>query len=422
MTAMKFQFLLCLLLGAPMGLAAVEPPRPTTGGAGGRILRVTTLAAEGKGSLAEAVRAKGPRIVVFEVGGVIDLKQKTLSIKEPFVTVAGQTAPSPGITLIRGGLYIAADDVIVQHLRVRPGQADREEKSGWECDGISTGPARRVLIDHCSTTWATDENLSVSGPRFEGKGVDEWRTNTSHHVTISNCLIAECLSKSAHGKGEHSKGSLLHDNTTDLILWGNLYASNVERNPLAKGGVQAIIVNNWISNPGKRAIHHILAESEWKGHAPVASRLAIVGNLLEHGPSTTGTPALFHNHKGSPVALYMEDNLAFDTGERPVPIRNDDEEMITLLSAQPDWFPAGVRPLPASRVKEQIAANVGARPWDRDVIDARIVQAALDGQGKIIDGEDEAGGYPSAKPTQAPFREEEWDLKRMERLNPSTGS
>ena len=102
----------------------------TPGGRGGRILRVTTLAADGPGSLKAALEAKGPRIVVFEVGGVIDLGRSTLTITEPFLTIAGQTAPSPGITIIRGGIDIRAHDVIVRHLRVRPGVDGQPKRSG----------------------------------------------------------------------------------------------------------------------------------------------------------------------------------------------------------------------------------------------------------------------------------------------------
>jgi hypothetical protein len=387
----------------------------TVGGRGGKIIRVTTLAAEGAGSFAEAVRAKGPRIIVFEVGGVIDLAGKALKVSEPFVTIAGQTAPSPGITFIRGGLAIFAHDAIIQHLRVRPGEAGRKKKSGWEIDGIGLIGASNVIVDHCSNTWATDENLSASGPRFEGATVEEWRKGTAHQVTISNCLIAEALSKSTHGKGEHSKGSLLHDNTTGIAVVGNLYASNVERNPLAKGGVQAVIVNNWISNPGGKAMHHNLDEGEWKGHAPVTSRLAIVGNIFEHGPDTPPKLPLFFNHRKSPVELFMDDNLALDRDRQPVPLSGG--EAIVVEEKPPVW-PGGWKPMAAEKVREHVAKDVGARPWERDEIDTRIVRAALEGTGKIIDSEQEVGGYPRPAATSAPFNPKEWNLETMERLQP----
>jgi hypothetical protein len=224
--------------------------------------------------------------------------------------------------------------------------------------------------------------------------------------------MAEGLSHSTHIKGEHSKGTLLHDNGTFLSVIGNLYASNVERNPLAKGGVHAVIVNNWIANPGRRAIHHALAPEEWKGHDPVASRLAIVGNLLEHGPDTPPQLPLFFNHGTSPVELFMADNLAFDRDRQPVPLV--EPAAWSLQETRPPW-PEGLEPLPAAKVKESIAKTVGARPWDRDPIDQRIIQSALEGRGKIIDSEGEAGGYPERPVTRAPFKPEAWDLETMRR-------
>jgi hypothetical protein len=70
-----------------------HPADPTKGGAGGRIIRVTTLAPDGPGSFKAAIEAKGPRIVVFEVGGIIDMGGTELVIKEPYLTIAGQTGP-----------------------------------------------------------------------------------------------------------------------------------------------------------------------------------------------------------------------------------------------------------------------------------------------------------------------------------------
>jgi hypothetical protein len=99
----------------------------TVGGRGGKIIRVTTLAADGPGSFVEAIQTKGPRIVVFEVGGIIDLQQRELKITEPFLTIAGQTAPSPGITLIKTGIDLATHDVIMQHMKIRTGTTGAPE-------------------------------------------------------------------------------------------------------------------------------------------------------------------------------------------------------------------------------------------------------------------------------------------------------
>ncbi|MEF9979334.1 MAG: hypothetical protein RR834_12680, partial [Thermomonas sp.] len=222
---------LALLLACATPLAAQQAPAPqlafpgamgwaaqTPGGRGGKIIRVTTLATDGPGSLREAVDAEGPRIVVFEVGGVIDLGVKALKIKEPFLTIAGQTAPQPGITLIRGGIDLAAHDVVIQHIRVRAGEAGLPKMAGTDFDSISTIGAYNVIVDHCSLTWSTDENLSASGTRFKGDTPEQWRDGTSHRITFSNNIIAEGLGYATHAKGEHSKGSLIHDNARDILI------------------------------------------------------------------------------------------------------------------------------------------------------------------------------------------------------------
>lgn len=384
----------------------------TSGGKGGQIIRVTTLEGKGSGSLQKALWAKGPRIIVFEVGGVIDLQGKSLSITEPYVTIAGQTAPSPGITLIKGGLSIQTHDVIVQHLNIRPGEAGRAKKSGWEVDGISTYKAHHVIVDHCSCTWATDENLSASGPRFEGASPDEWRQNTSHHITFSNCIIAEGLAESTHAKGGHSKGTLLHDNASNIVIHHNLYACNTARNPLAKGGVRAIIVNNWISNPGSRAIECVLPESEWGDHARQSSQLTIVGNLLEHGGDTSKGLVLFRN-RSRLTELWMNGNLTFDI--KGAPLMEMTAGAGIIRQEKPAVLPASFRVLPVAEVKQHIVDNVGARPWDRDPIDQRIISDALAGTGRIIDSEQEVGGYPHPKATSAVFNPDAWDLASMKR-------
>ena len=228
------------VLAVPAFPGAVGWAAETPGGRGGRIIRVTTLAADGPGSLRAAVAQTGPRIIVFEVGGIIDLGRSVLEIKEPYVTIAGQTAPSPGITIIRGGVDVKGHDVVMRHIRVRTGVDGQAHLSGWEADAFSTVAAHDVIVDHCTFGWAIDENMSASGPRFNGGDtVAEWRKHTSYNVTFSNNLAAEGLANASHPKGEHSKGSLIHDNATGIMFYRNVWAHNVERSPLLKGGVQA---------------------------------------------------------------------------------------------------------------------------------------------------------------------------------------
>lgn len=366
----------------------------TPGGRGGAILRVTNLDAAGPGSLRAALEARGPRIVVFEVAGVIDLDRRSLRITEPRITIAGQTAPSPGITIIRGGLLIATHDVIVRHLRVRPGDAGQPKRSGWEPDAISTagGQAHDILIEHCSATWATDENLSVSGPRLEGPEA------TSHRVTIRNCLIAECLHDSTHAKGPHSMGSLIHDFCQEIAVIGNLYAHNNQRNPYFKAHTTGVIVNNVIYNPGRAAIQLGFAPSEWLGskYVPRPPRLSIVGNVYLPGADTrAGLPMV-----DRPGEVFLADNIASGPDGQALQIAG---AAVQHLDEKPVW-PAGLEPLAAKDVLDHIIRHVGARPRDRDEVDQRIIRQLVARQGKIIHSQEEVGGYPQIVPVHRPLQ------------------
>lgn len=390
----------------------------TQGGRGGQIVRVTTLDATGPGSITEAVNTPGPRIVVFEVGGVIDLGVQTLRITEPYLTIAGQTAPAPGVTLIRGGIDIATHDVIVRHIRVRPGDAGLPKRSGVDFDAISTVRAHDVIVDHCSLTWGTDEGLSASGTRFieGGTTLEDFRAGTSRRITFSNNLIAEGLADSTHGKGEHSKGTLVHDHVQDILIVGNLYAHNYERNPLFKGGVSGQVVNNLIYNPGTRAAHYNLIAEEWIGHEYATGSMILRGNVLRAGHDTR-TLAFFMIGGSGDIDLYLEDNLAVDViGEPTIPMigrYTTAPARVNLLDAPPP-LPFGVELLPSAQVQDAVIARAGATPWDRDPIDRRIVADVIEGRGDIIDSQEQVGGYPDYPETRRPFVESEWNLDTME--------
>ena len=363
----------------------------TRGGLDGRIIKVTTLNATGEGSFTEALNAEGPRTIVFEVAGVIDLGKQQIDITEPYLTIAGQTAPSPGITIIRGGLTVRTHDVVIQHIRFRMGDAGAEKGEKYEPE-ISTygAEAYNIVVDHCSVSWGVDENLSTSGPRLDGPEA------TSHNLTFSNNIIAEPLCYSVHSKdGNHGMGTLVHDNCTNVTIIGNYYAHNYERNPWYKGGCTGIVLNNLIYNPGKWAMRMGYVPKEWNDSdtAPVNPRVTIIGNYMKTGVDTPETTAMVGTNYNN-GDCYLEDNIAIHLDGSECPITDGN---ITILDEKPSWI-EGLEVLPAEDVPMHVLANAGARPKDRDAIDMRLVNEFITGTGNQIDSQNEVGGYPEVEP------------------------
>jgi len=204
-----------------------------------RVIKVINLNPSGPGSLRAALEVEGPRVVVFEVSGNIDFTPVGgLGIKHPYITVAGQTAPSPGIVLKGCELNVRASDVLLQHIRVRvgdlldPSRPVRNEKSGWtqysERDCMKVGrECRGVVIDHCSFSWATDENVQTRGG----------------DLTFIHNIFSEGLDSAKHHKGGHSRGLLImkqgKDEGQNIAVIGNLFVHNKGRNPAVNGGAVA---------------------------------------------------------------------------------------------------------------------------------------------------------------------------------------
>lgn len=408
-----------LLCTAVTAFALDRPQDPTAGGAGGRVVRVTTLTSDGPGSLSEAVNQSGARIIVFEVGGAIDFHRSRLTISEPYVTIAGQTAPSPGITLIRGGIDVRTHDVILSHVTVLAGADGQPIRSGYEPDAFSTIAGHHVVVEHCTFLWGVDENMSASGPRFDGEALDDWRRNTSHDIVFRLNLAAEGLSNSSHSKGEHSKGSLVHDNATGIVFDRNVWAWNMQRSPLVKGGAQVLMVNNVIHAPGIRAVHYNLLDEEWVGHAPVTGRLTAVGNVLRAGVGTDPGVAFLMIGGVGDLDYFGKDNLALSPTGGPLPTfgRYREGGGRVIERDSPTASLAGYEVLPTAKVVQHVLKRVGARPWDRGVEERRIIENVESGRGQIIDDEKQVGGYPAIPSTHAPFREYDWNLDTMKPKN-----
>jgi hypothetical protein len=356
--------------------------RETTGGLSGKVLRVTTLAAEGQGSLRAAIDAEGARLIVFEVGGVIDLRGQTLTVRHPHATIAGQTAPDPGITLIRGSLMVETHDVIIQHLAVRPGDGNGAFAE-WAPDALGvrrskSGPVHDVVFEHCSATWAVDENLSTSGPGDASPA--DGPEATAHDITLRHCLVAEALSKSTHPKGEHSKGTLIHDGVRNVTIEGCLFAHNRERNPRLKGGTSAVVRESLMYNWGSACVG-VGARGAKKMLAPAEAVLE--GNVAIAGPDTKGKFFVKSVDPGGRVVL--RDNVV-------IGVALADEGVVVL----PAPHGPAMKPWDAAN---RVLRMAGSRAARRDPIDARIVRSVIERTGSIIDSQEEVGGYPKRAST-----------------------
>ena len=235
------------------------------GGRGGKEYVVTSLADDGsEGTLRYAVEAEGPRIVTFAVSGDIHLTAP-LNIRNPYLTILGQTAPGKGITIRDHNVFITADHVIVRYLRMRLGTAARVE-----ADALGARHCRHLIIDHCSISWATDENASFY--------------NLSD-ATIQWCIISEALNSSVHHKGKHGYGGIWGGR--NVSFHHNLFAHNNSRNPrfdhprlywendllYYRGTVE--FVNNVVYNWGMKAIYG--GEEGW---------FNVIKNYFRPGPAT----------------------------------------------------------------------------------------------------------------------------------------
>lgn len=357
----------------------------TIAGRGGEVVTVTSLEASGTGTLRAALEdVEGPRTIMFEVGGVIDLSTNIV-ISEPFVSVAGQTAPDPGITIIGAGIVVHTHDVLIQHIAMRPGdRSEGPDPEGRDAIGV-VGDRRgdtevyNVVIDHCSISWAIDEGAST------------WYASV-HDVTFSHCIIAEQLSRSLHPEREHSKGLLIGDHARRVAVIGNLFAHNMRRSPMLKGNTSSLVAGNLIYNPGTAAID--FSDRERSGPA----RSSIIGNVLIRGADTSEWMSMISlaSRVYDTMQIYHAGNI--ELAPEPV-VFEPSSEIAAVVVEQP---PVRLVPLdlPAPEdIYETVLTDAGMRPWARDAVDARVVGSVRERTGAIIDSQEDVGGFPQYVPT-----------------------
>ncbi|PLX81996.1 MAG: hypothetical protein C0617_15145, partial [Desulfuromonas sp.] len=349
----------------------------TPAGRGGTIYKVTNLNDSGPGSLRAACEASGPRTVVFEISGTITLNSD-IRISNPYLTVAGQTAPSPGITLRRAGLFITGHDVLVQHLRIRVG-----DESGGPApsnrDGLQIlwDNAYNVVVDHLSVSWAIDENGST------------W---LSHDVTISNTIFSEALSNSSHTKGEHSKGFLIGDGSERIALIGNLLAHNNDRQPLIKAGSSVLQLNNLGYDGGGGDWVGVGVDGENTGKPAF---LSAVGNVFLIGPDSRAYPGGYRYAYSSATSTPAGTEVCLEDNSFPGGTLWKGDASLRVATRPADTWTSPLTVRPSSQVEAYVTQNAGARPADLDAVDERIMHEVLTRTGNIIDTPGQVGGWPN---------------------------
>ena len=354
----------------------------TPGGRGGKVLFVTNLDDSGPGSLREACGAEGPRIVVFRVSGLISL-EKPITVQNPYLTLAGQSAPGDGICLRNCSFAVATHDVVIRFLRSRLGDVAGKPE---DCLDLAHG-ASRVILDHCSATWSIDECLSLAG------GVS--------NVTVQWCLIAEGLDQSKHPKGPHGYGSLARANGP-VSLHHNLWAHHQARNPrfgdnYNKPPYPAFdFRNNVIYDFGGTC------SGLTQGKFPVN----YVANFIRPGPSSKArTPITIGGP--SDLTFFLRDNivdgndaLTADNTRFFSRVEIEGKRQVRIVD-QP-FAAAPVKTLPAREALEAVLATAGASLPVRDSVDARIVDEVRQRKGSIINSQAQVGGWPQYRQVRPP--------------------
>ena len=360
----------------------------TVGGRGGKVIEVTNLHDAGPGSFRAAVSAKGPRTVVFRVSGTIALESE-LKIREPYLTIAGQTAPGDGICIKNYQVNFDTSQVIMRYLRFRPG-----DEKGKEQDAFG-GAGNQIVVDHCSASWGVDETFSI---------------NKAANLTVQWCLVSESLYHSIHKKGNHGYGG----------LWGgpggswhhNILAHHSSRNPRALGNVDSGLMdyrNNVIYNWGfNSAYGGELWPRNW------------INNYYQSGPATDdkvrGRIFLQKDPRGK---MFAAGNfvagfpaISADNWNGGINFAPDGEATEKTLRVDRPFVVAPVTTQSAEVAYGLVLAQAGASRV-REAVDRRVVEeirtgtatfgASYKGGGKgIIDSQKDVGGWPELRSLPAP--------------------
>ena len=350
----------------------------TPGGRGGKVIVVTSLADSGPGTLREACETGGARIVVFNVSGIIRLKSP-ISVRAPYITIAGQTAPGDGICVTGATFQLDTHDIIIRHMRFRRGAMDvafRDDALGGNCVG-------NVIIDHCSASWGLDENMSLYRHVYDRDSTGRGTKLPTVNITIQNSIFSEALDTYNHAFG----GTIGGHNS---MFCRNLFASNIARNCSIGMNEDFNFVNNVTYNWWNRSV-------DGGDHT---SRFNIINNYFKPGPVTPKDKPIAYRilkpengrspeNKDLYGKAYVSGNIVEgnaavtkDNWNGGVQIKNNPDagEYTQAIKVDTPFPMPNVTIMDTKKAYRWVLDNVGATFPKRDAVDERVIKTVKTGK------------------------------------------
>ncbi|MBA0882136.1 thrombospondin type 3 repeat-containing protein [Flavobacterium undicola] len=356
----------------------------TPGGRGGKVFVVSSLEDSGPGTFREACEAVGARIIVFNVSGIIKLK-KRISMRAPYVTIAGQTAPGDGICIAGETLEVDTHDVIIRHMRFRRGATDVSRRD----DALGGNVIGNVIVDHCSVSWGLDENISLYRHQFQANPKSKLEKLPACNITIQNTISSEGLDTYNHAFGSTIGG-------LNSTFMRNLWADNISRNCSIGMYGDFNFVNNVVFNWWNRSLDG----------GDYRSMFNIINNYFKPGPITPkGEPIQYRILKPESGGMepktfgraYVNGNFIYGVPEVTKDNWNGGVQLENLNLEQAKDKLAMIKqnqafPMPkitimsAEAAYEYVLNNVGATFPKRDAVDERIIKQVRTGKIEVKDG------------------------------------
>ena len=346
------------------------------GGRGGKVMVVTNLNDDGPGSLREACEAAGPRIVVFNVAGIIRLKDR-IRIRAPYITIAGNTAPGDGVCIAGNTVELESHDIIIRHMRFRRGAVDAGDRN----DSIGGNPIGNIMIDHVSASWGLDENMSMYRHMYQPPDGSKEEKLPTVNITIQYSIFSEALNAYHHAFGSTIGG-------LNSTFHHNLWACNTGRNPSVGMYGDFTFVNNVLFNYRHRTVdggdHRSFFNiiNNYYKPGPGTPREAVAYRLLKPESERSKTVV---DHFGK---AFVEGNLVegypdvssdnWKGGVQP-DVRGNLSEILPQIRLAEAYPHAPIGMQSAQEAYDTVLQHVGATLPQRDAVDQRMIEMVRSG-------------------------------------------